>query len=147
MILRHIKHVIILGVSFISMTLSAQSIHYKLDNKGRGVSGNHVDISILTLRADSTYRYQNLRFANRWSRRKFIVLERVVEYGKWVKDTDTIKCYTEYPLEKKGDKRYYFYAKNKIYYMSYPFCEFTFKCSKKFPWKRIKRKDSDIFFE
>ncbi|MCT4637075.1 MAG: hypothetical protein N4A72_05160 [Bacteroidales bacterium] len=141
------KYITILGLLFINIILPAQSVHYKLDDKGRGSSGNHVDISILTLSTDSTYRYQNLRFANKWSRRKYIVSERVVEYGRWIKDADTIKCYTEYPLERKGDKTYYFYAKNRIYYMRYPFCEYTFKCSKKFPWKRISEEKADMFLK
>jgi hypothetical protein len=121
-------------------------VHYKLEVNNRLSSGNNYIVNIITFYSDSTYQCQYLTFANKKDRLRCILVNREVEKGKWDKIVDTIKCYINYPLEANGRIENFIYKKSKLYYFQYPIDNDFLKRRKKFPWKRIKAVNSDMFF-
>jgi hypothetical protein len=145
------KKVIFLSICLlIFSSLEAQSflgiVHFKSEGVNSSPIGKSYIVSVISLKSDSSFILQHLIFANKKERKECIVLEREVQKGHWVKSADTLNCIILEPQSTVSPIVKYLFKRDKLYYFSYPVKGDIFKQRKKYPWKKVKSLNSDMFF-
>jgi hypothetical protein len=121
-------------------------VHFKIEGVNSSPIGKSYTVSVISLKSDSSFILQHLVFANRKERKECILLERDVQKGRWVKNEDTLNCIVLEPKSTSSPIVKYLIKRDKLYHFSYPVNGDILKQRKKYPWRKVKSLNSDMFF-